>query len=261
MRQSHDEYSVVIPSLGRWGYLKELLNSIMRQSILPKEVIVLLNDHEEYDKDFLVDFQNDLHHTGLYVRVVHCQKNLAEKRNFGVTLSTTSYIFFSDDDDIWAEDKAKCCLKELKKYSVVTHNFSKFGDRSKVQCSQLGHHDRTIKLSINLPGDNVYGGGSSIAARKSLLVEIPFKTSLAYCEDLDWWLSVLGTDRNIKYIGLDLVSYRSHRTNMTKQKLMIYYYTMLVIRHQAFRSITMFILCLKIFTRCTAKMLYKLAYA
>lgn len=261
MLHLQSDYSVVVPSLGRWDYLKELLDSIGRQSILPKEVFVILDAYETYAEVDLIDFHNYIELAEPPVHIIYIQENLAQKRNSGVTLCTTPNIFFSDDDDIWSPEKAKICLAELRKYPVVTHNFGKFGDCVKTQCSQLGHNDRTIKLTVNLPGDNVYGGGSSIIAKKSLLLEIPFRTSLPYCEDLDWWLSVLGSDKIIKYIGMDLVIYRSHHTNMTNRNLSIYFYTMLVIRHQATKSFTMCVLCMKIFFRTTAKFIYKFVRA
>ena len=39
-------YSVIIPSLGRINYLNQLLQSIYNQTLLPEEIIILLDQNE-----------------------------------------------------------------------------------------------------------------------------------------------------------------------------------------------------------------------
>ena len=38
-------YSVIIPSLGRISFLNELLESIYKQSVKPKEILILLDNN------------------------------------------------------------------------------------------------------------------------------------------------------------------------------------------------------------------------
>ena len=257
MKHCSNKYTVVIPTLGRWKYLADLLPTVLSQTVPPKEVLILLDPKDTYNDGELLAFKQNFLSSESKITVIHTNRNLAGKRNLGVELSSTDYIFFSDDDDIWHSDKAAQCLKELKEYAVVTHNFSKFGDVNKVQCSFLGVYDTDITLSARLPGDNVYGGGSSIAARRSVLVNFLFKTDLAYCEDLDWWLRIIADNILIRYIGSDLVSYRSHSSNMTTRNFLIFRYTLLVAWQLSLTSPLMLILCTKIIFRATAKFVYK----
>ena len=76
--------------------------------------------------------------------------------------------------------------------------------------------EKAIGLISLLAGDNIYGGGSSIVARRDVVLGIPFNESLDSCEDLDWWIRVLLSGTSIYYYGGSLVSYRRHSTNMGK---------------------------------------------
>ena len=40
-------YSVIIPSIGRINYLNELLESIYMQTLLPEEVIIVLDNNKK----------------------------------------------------------------------------------------------------------------------------------------------------------------------------------------------------------------------
>ena len=171
-------YSIIIPTIGRWKYLFELLDSIRRQVSAPKEVIILLNEREEYKEQELNELYSKCFN--LNMKIIHSNLNLAGKRNLGVQSAQTRLVFFSDDDDIWAPQKASVCLAQLEFYPVVTHNFSKFGDVQLSNCSKLGKVNKEIALSIRLPGDNVYGGGSSIIVRKEVAELVPFDVKMPF---------------------------------------------------------------------------------
>ena len=116
-------YSVIIPSLGRINYLNELLKSIYKQTILPKEIIILL------DQNKLCKDAEKLIRKKKICQVIFCNKlNLSQKRNFGAEISKTKYIIYSDDDDIWVSNKAELTIKSLNTSQIVCHEFTKFGE-------------------------------------------------------------------------------------------------------------------------------------
>ena len=202
-------YSVIVSSYGRFEFLKELYISLMKQTLIPQEIIFLLHENkfnkENYKK---LNF-------GKESKFIFKSLNLSEKRNYGAKVANTEYLFFSDDDDIWAPQKAELCLKELGTNQVLVHAFTKFG--FKIQKPQLFHGDKICNIPINsiLSGTNVWGGGSSILAKKELVLNINFKESLTTCEDYDWFVRLMLADIQIKYLPYPLVSYRSHEKNMT----------------------------------------------
>ena len=115
-------YSVIIPSLGRINYLNQLLQSIYNQTLLPEEIIILLDQNESCKNvaKFIYKKNN--------CNIIFCKNlNLSQKRNYGIEIAKTKFIIYSDDDDIWNKNKAELTIKSLKTSKVVCHEFTKFG--------------------------------------------------------------------------------------------------------------------------------------
>lgn len=86
MVTSHKDVTVVIPHIPkRAGYLKRALNSVIHQTELPMDVIVV----------------TDVNHDGAAVT-----------RNRGLKMVETEYVAFLDDDDYLYSDHIETCLYE-----------------------------------------------------------------------------------------------------------------------------------------------------
>ena len=150
--------------------------------------------------------------------------NLAKKRNFGSNLAKSDFIMFSDDDDIWEPNKGQLVLESLKNNDAVTHDFTKFGSKYYGEKLLFGSKNKILKIESLLRGTNVYGGGSSISAKKYIFLSFPFNENLKYCEDYEWWIRVILSEVKVKYIALPLVRYRTHQTNMTSRQWTMFSY-------------------------------------
>ena len=117
-----DKYTIscVIPTCDRNDLLIESLYSILNQTHKPNEIIIVNNGREE-----LV-----LPEPFAKVMVVHNiipSAGVAQARNFGAILSSSNYLAFLDDDDLWPEDylekvsktlvtsNAKCVISRMDK--------------------------------------------------------------------------------------------------------------------------------------------------
>ena len=100
-------------------------------------------------------------------------------------------------------------MNSLKNVQVVCHAYSKFSFDVKKFKYKLGKIKRQVSLISLIYGDNIFGGGSGIAAKKEIFLTIPFNEDL-YSEDYDWWVKVLLADINVEYIPEALVRYRIH---------------------------------------------------
>ena len=205
-------YTIVIPSIGRLQYLLELIKSIDEQTIECDEIIILV------DQKF--ESENDLKKISVWknTKIIITKEAPSAKRNHGIKIAQNNFIFLSDDDDIWHPKKAELVLMALKKYDVVCHNFNKFGLVNQIDCSKLGKNNKIVSKLNLLRGDNIFGGGSSIASNKKVFLENPFDSNLKYTDDLDWWIKIINNKNrlDIFYLGKSLVNYRSHNKNITK---------------------------------------------
>jgi len=203
-------YSVIVPSLGRLEYLNELIDSIVGQTTRPREILVLLDDNEHCREI------SDSIFTDESLQILFCANlNLAEKRNFGASVAKSENLIFSDDDDIWAPTRGEQVCEALKQAPVCCHNYGKFGAIVADDCSKFGKQDKQLNSKAMLAGANRFGGGSAIAAKRYVVLALPFSREFRYCEDFEWWSRVLFAGIGVRYLGASLVKYRTHTTNMT----------------------------------------------
>ena len=92
------EYSAVITTYQPTQLLREAINSIIQQSITPKEIILI----DDRSKDLeLADIRNLVPEDIAFIFHSNSE-NLGAgcSRNIGVGLSSANYILFFDDDDV-----------------------------------------------------------------------------------------------------------------------------------------------------------------
>jgi hypothetical protein len=92
------DISVIIPTFNRGELLMETLKTILAQSHPPKEIIVI----DDGGTDVTQSLVARIGHPMLYARIPNSGDLAA--RNHGVMLSTTPWLAFCDDDDLWRAD-------------------------------------------------------------------------------------------------------------------------------------------------------------
>jgi len=93
--------SVVIPTFNRINFIESSIFSVLDQTVLPYEIIVI--DDGSTDNTYKI-FENNFNFINVnYVR----QKNsgAGAARNFGISLAKGDFIAFLDSDDIWRPQK------------------------------------------------------------------------------------------------------------------------------------------------------------
>ena len=241
-------YTVIIPSLGRINFLNELLQSIYNQTLLPDEIVILLDQNELCKKGAEFIKKQDI------CKIIFCNKlNLSQKRNYGAEISKTKYIIYSDDDDLWEFEKAYLTIEALKSSQVVCHEFSKFGDLYQKPKFILGKKSKMISKSDLLFGSNIFGGGSSIAGLKEIFLSLPFDKTYLFCEDFNWWIKVILAEIKIQYIPISLVRYRTHKNNMTSNFLKIYFFNLKIFKGLIIKSYFLFFASVIGFLKSTIK--------
>ena len=248
-------YTIIIPSIGRINYLNELLQSIYNQTLLPKEILILL-DQNEFCKDN-AKFINKKHNC----KIIFCRNlNLSQKRNYGAEMTNTQLIIYSDDDDIWHIKKGELTIESLKTSKVVCHEFTKFGEIQKQPRYILGKNFKTISLNELLFGSNIFGGGSGIAGRKEIFLSFPFDENYLFCEDFFWWTKVILAGIKIEYVPYPLVKYRTHKNNMTSNLIQIYFYNLKLFKDLINKSFILFVASAFGFIKSTIKIVMFLPF-
>jgi cellulose synthase/poly-beta-1,6-N-acetylglucosamine synthase-like glycosyltransferase len=114
------EVSIIIPTLSRPEDLRKLLHSILKQTTLPKEVIVVDDSEDRKTNDIVEKMRVDFSMKNVLLKYTRgggkTKKGIALARNIGLSHSSGEIVLFLDDDVILDKDYLKEILKAFKKY-------------------------------------------------------------------------------------------------------------------------------------------------
>lgn len=200
--------SLAMPTYNGGKYLREQLDSIYAQTLLPDEVIVVddcstdetISILEEYKEKYgLKFFRND--------------NNLGYNRNFekAISLCSGDYIALSDQDDIWLPtklEKSYCKLLEIE--NELPALVSSFVSTNKQVLHRIPKK-RYIEGGWDLNLNRYVSQGCTLMFNRSLVQYIiPFPDGIMYDAYIGFVASLIG---NRYYIGENLMYYRIHNNN------------------------------------------------
>jgi len=202
----HTSISCVVPVYNGARFIAEALDSILVQSLLPTEIIVV--DDGSNDATAEVVKRYAAHVT--YVR----QDNAgpASARNHGIALASGDFLAFLDADDLWHKDKLARQLTALESNSgagiCISHvqNF---------WVEELAHERERMRdqpFAQPMPGYVC----QCLLARRTMFDSVgKFDETKRVGEDVDWFMRA---DRAgiLKVIVAELLVYRRiHQQNMS----------------------------------------------
>lgn len=221
--------SVVIPVKNRPELILQAIESCMRQSLLPDEIIIV----DDGSTDTTVRVIMDAAKTNPRIRLICREESggAAVARNIGAAAATGRYIAFLDSDDRWAEDKLRLqkMLMDADDECVlvgcgVVYEYENRKSRVSLPKEKIIFEDLAIS--------NVLGSTSVGMVRTSVFKELGgFDETLPNCEDWDLWVrfSLCGVVKNVcqpllyyTYVAQNKLSrdteklYRGHRMVFAK---------------------------------------------
>lgn len=108
--------SVIIPAYKARKYLSECLESIARQTLPPKEILVIDDASPEPVDDIVEDFARRAGYPSIHLFKHGMNRGQAAARNTGIRNAEGEFLAFLDSDDLWAanhlENVAGSMLKE-----------------------------------------------------------------------------------------------------------------------------------------------------
>jgi len=184
--------SVVVPNFNTAPFVIEAIESILRQTIVDLEVIVVDDGSTDDSIDRIVAL-ND-HRITL---VAQANRGLAGARNTGIILARAPLIGFCDSDDVWYENKAEmqiavldCCHEVGLTFSYseyLTEDGEKTGQFLVTRCNEPSAFDLVARNHIG-------NGSTPIIRRDAIVIAGLFDESLILRdEDIEMWVRILAT--------------------------------------------------------------------
>lgn len=189
--------SVVIPIYNAEKTLENTLSSVMKQTILPLEIICVNDGSTDNSLVLLEKFAKGI--TPVPIKIIN-KKNggVSTARNAGIKASSGNWIAFLDADDIWHPDKIKIIKKYLTNdVFLVSHGFTlvDFIDVTGLSAryKKISLLDLLIKNRFVTPSVIIKNGYG-----------FEFNETMRYAEDHDLWLRISEHYKSI-FIDLPLV--------------------------------------------------------
>ncbi len=205
--------SVCIATHNGEKYIKEQLDSILCQLGPEDEVIVsddgstdctihiILSLNDQRIKLYQINHKNNDKRPHWYVT-----KNFEN----AIRHANGDYIFLSDQDDVWYENKVSICLREIGNNIALMHNLECVD--SKLDSLNRSWFDKPFLRKNYFQLFRSTHMGCALMFKNELKnILLPFPNELLVH---DFWIGILAElNGGLKYIDMPLVKYRIHNLN------------------------------------------------
>ena len=209
-----EEISVIIPTYNRCDLLKRAINSVIKQTITPKEIIIVDNGSTDQTYQMVSSLFPEINY------FIEKKRGVSAARNKGILESKSKWIAFLDSDDAWKPTK----LEKQMEYSVfnqdkyrIIHTDENWY-RNKKFLNQLKKHKKS--------GGNIFKNSlqlccispSSVVLKKQIFEEYGlFDENLEVCEDYDMWIRITSKEE-VGFLDSPLVlKYGGHSDQLSKK--------------------------------------------
>ena len=202
-------------------YIKNQITSILSQSVAVDEIIICDDNSNDNTLSILMQFQIENVHK---IKIYQNEFNIGSTKNFekAITICKGDYIFLSDQDDVWKENKVKKVIQYFLNNPLTEAVFSN-GDliddkNEKIKNNTLWNSvffmENQLKKPINLfklisSKRNMVTGATLCIKKEIKELILPFPEIKKYYHD-EWIAITIASRKKLDYISDELISYRIH---------------------------------------------------
>ena len=209
-----EEISVIIPTYNRCDLLKRAINSVIKQTITPKEIIVVDNGSTDQTYQMVSSLFPEINY------FIEKKRGVSAARNKGILESKSKWIAFLDSDDTWKPTKLEkqmdFSISNQDKYRIIHTDENWY--RNKKFLNQLKKHKKL--------GGNIFKNSlqlccispSSVVLKKQIFDDYGlFDENLEVCEDYDMWIRITAKEE-VGFLDSPLVlKYGGHSDQLSKK--------------------------------------------
>ena len=182
-----DLVSVIIPYYKKKNFIRETIFSVLKQSYQNLEIIVIYDDQNLDDLDFIKEIANSDSRISILIN----KKNLGagQSRNKGIDCSKGTYIAFLDSDDVWKVDKIKKQVNFMENNNLqASHtSYEIFDNKNQIVAVRIArnfHEVNDLLKSCDI-------GLSTVMLKKEIIFDKFKFPDLKTKEDFVVWLNLL----------------------------------------------------------------------
>ena len=220
MERKQISIAVVLAYFNGEDYIKEQVNSILNQTIECTNLYISDDNSIKKLKKTDLNLENKKSHR---VHIYNRKKNYNYSKNFLLTLheipNKYNFYSFSDQDDIWFEDKLEKAIEKITEYPEETPVL--YCGRSLIEYQGKKHIKKLSTLHSKKPSfsnslvQNIGGGNTMVmnrAAKKIVVDSFSIEKVISH----DWWIYQVLTSCGgiVIYDPKPYLIYRQHKNNL-----------------------------------------------
>ena len=192
------DVSVIIPCYRCAGTIERCVQSVMDQTLLPKEIILVSDASDDQSENILIELQSS--YDSSFIKIIKFDTNQgpASARNAGWDLSESRFVAFLDADDVWHTDKIQIQysimladnLIDVSSHSTSNQGFDAYTDCVEPHIENVYFKQMLLKNSMPT---------RSVMLKRS--INLRFEDGLYYAEDYRLWLDILSEGLNVIHIN------------------------------------------------------------
>ena len=198
--------SVVIPTFNRISLVARAIDSVLKQSLNPYEIIVVDDGSDDGTSEMIQNKYKS-------IKLIQQQNNgVSAARNNGIKHAKGDWIALLDSDDEWTEKKLENQVDRLIK--TPEYDFCHTNEiwiRNDVRVNQRKKHEKYGGYIFDKCLDICRISPSSVLFRKNILDHVGwFDDQLPVCEDYDLWLRITAEYRILFIDEPLIIKYGGH---------------------------------------------------
>jgi len=212
--------SVVIPSYNHGHYLGRALQSVLDQTYVNWEAIVIDNHSTDSTDEVMATFSD----SRISYLKIHNNGVIAASRNVGIMAAKGKWVAFLDSDDWWTIDKLQTCFDCISDdVDFVYHDLEIISERPPFFRRKLiksWQVKSPVLIDLLTNGNAI--ATSSVIVRTKLLKQLNGMcedSDMIAAEDYNTWLRIAKLTNAFRYIPKRLGLYQVHKESVSNKNM------------------------------------------
>lgn len=216
-----DLISIIVPTYNNEKYIKDCLESLIKQTYYNIEIIVINDGSTDNTYNILKQYEEKDNR----IKIINRDNSgVSRTRNIGMDIAKGQFITFVDADD-WVEtnfieELYKCAIENNS--DIVRCNYYKVlnSKKSVMKIKDVEYKKYNID-NINIPISNfiVPQNGNEnfvmLLMIKNTKEKVYFRENIIYLEDMLYYFDLLCFRKNIAFLDKELYNYRINNNSVT----------------------------------------------
>lgn len=204
-----NQISVCMATYNGALYIREQLISILKQLGPADEVIV----SDDGSSDGTIGIVRELNDSRIHIHENNGNHGYTPNFMNALSFAKGDYIFLSDQDDIWEDNKVNRCVEELQTSIAVFHDAIVVDAKNNV----INNSIKDIRPCYKSFWGNMYRMGHlgccTAFRRELIIIALPFPPNYKLVSHDDWLVDLSCACGRISQIDDKLIKYRRHGNN------------------------------------------------